>query len=96
LQQFKLKIANTVVSKENQSFSSMGSEQLLDLFNYSGDTAKGKGPTQASGSNGEPADGAAGAGSTGLKAALASLDEMWDSTQYAEEFNLDSFVDKLR
>jgi TATA-binding protein-associated factor len=91
LQQFKLKIANTVVSKDNQSFSSMGTAQLLDLFNYSGDPTKGfqKGSNDAK-------EGDATESKPGLKAVLSSLEEMWDSAQYAEEFNLDSFVDKLR
>lgn len=32
LQQFKLNIANTVVSTENSSLHSMGTNQLLELF----------------------------------------------------------------
>lgn len=32
LQRFKLNIANSVVSQDNASLSSMGTEQLLDLF----------------------------------------------------------------
>lgn len=35
LQQFKTKIANTVVSKENSSFASMDTKDLLDLFTVS-------------------------------------------------------------
>ena len=31
----------------------------------------------------------------GLKAALEGLDELWDESQYAEEFGLDAFVGKL-
>lgn len=32
LQKFKMNIANTVISQENTSLQSMGTEQLLDLF----------------------------------------------------------------
>lgn len=32
LQKFKMNIANTVISQENASLQSMGTEQLLDLF----------------------------------------------------------------
>lgn len=31
----------------------------------------------------------------GLKAVLEGLEELWDENQYAEEFSLDSFVEKL-
>lgn len=34
LQKFKLLTANTIVGSENSSMETMGSEQLLDLFNY--------------------------------------------------------------
>lgn len=32
LQKFKMNIANTVISQENSSLQSMGTDQLLDLF----------------------------------------------------------------
>lgn len=32
LQKFKMNIANTVISQENTSLQSMGTDQLLDLF----------------------------------------------------------------
>lgn len=32
LQKFKMSIANTVISQDNASMQSMGTEQLLDLF----------------------------------------------------------------
>lgn len=32
LQKFKMSIANTVISQENASLQSMGTDQLLDLF----------------------------------------------------------------
>lgn len=32
LQKFKMNVANTVISQENTSLQSMGTEQLLDLF----------------------------------------------------------------
>lgn len=32
LQKFKMNIANTVISQENASLQSMGTDQLLDLF----------------------------------------------------------------
>lgn len=32
LQKFKMNIANTVISQENSSLQTMGTDQLLDLF----------------------------------------------------------------
>ena len=33
LQRFKLNLANTIVSQDNRALSSMGTYQVLDLFN---------------------------------------------------------------
>jgi len=100
LQKFKLKIANTVVSKENQSFASMNTSQLLDLFNYTGANSSKKRATAATSSTQEGVDALgqvkteSGSGG-GLKAMLASLDELWEESAYAEEYNLDSFLKSL-
>uniref|UniRef100_A0A8C9TWL8 B-TFIID TATA-box binding protein associated factor 1 n=1 Tax=Scleropages formosus TaxID=113540 RepID=A0A8C9TWL8_SCLFO len=45
LQKFKMSIANTVISQENASLQSMGTEQLLNLFTLD----KGESPATASG-----------------------------------------------
>ena len=34
LQQFKLKISNSIVNRENNSFKTMDTEQLVDLFQF--------------------------------------------------------------
>jgi TATA-binding protein-associated factor len=97
LQQFKLRIANAVVNKDNQSFANMDTSQLLDLFNYSGDaSAKGtakKGEKKASSAE-DKVDAAMGAGIP--KSLLTNLDELWDESQYAEEYNIDSFLSTLK
>lgn len=31
----------------------------------------------------------------GLKAILSELGELWDQSQYADEYNIDNFLDKL-
>ncbi|PIK34957.1 hypothetical protein BSL78_28217 [Apostichopus japonicus] len=41
LQKFKLNIANTVISQENSSLQSMGTDQLLDLFQINKDNDGG-------------------------------------------------------
>eukprot|EP01122_Echinamoeba_exundans_P015071 TRINITY_DN7005_c0_g1_i1.p1 TRINITY_DN7005_c0_g1~~TRINITY_DN7005_c0_g1_i1.p1 ORF type:complete len:1810 (-),score=400.65 TRINITY_DN7005_c0_g1_i1:40-5469(-) len=97
LQQFKLRIANAVVNKDNQSFANMDTSQLLDLFNYSGD-ASAKGATKKtekkSSSVEDKMDAAMGAGIP--KSLLTNLDELWDESQYAEEYNIDSFLSTLK
>lgn len=86
LQKFKMNIANTVISQENASLASMGTDQLLDLFELGSD-GKGKG---ASGSQSETTQ------KPGMKAMLESIGELWDEGQYDSEYNLDNFMQSLR
>lgn len=93
LQRFKLDLANAVVNVDNASLSSMDTGQLLELF-----TAEKGAKVAAAGADGAAAAGAGGAAAApaaGMKALLAGLEELWDDSQYAEEFALDSFVSKL-
>ncbi|GAQ92366.1 hypothetical protein KFL_009950010, partial [Klebsormidium nitens] len=98
LQRFKLSIANTVVSAENASLDTMNTGQLLDLFSVS------KGAQQPSA--GPLSDDAAAAAAVegggvpakgkGLKAMLGTLEELWDESQYSEEYDLSNFLTKLK
>lgn len=95
LQRFKLQIANTVVNKDNQSFQSMDTSQLLDLFA----TEDGDGKKKA-GANGEGAVDQFGnvvtaKSSKGIQGLLESLEELGDESRYAEEYDLGSFMSKL-
>lgn len=83
LQKFKLNIANSVISQENSSLASMGTEQLLDLFSLE---AKSDSSRQ---SNQEGAKGA------GLKGVLEGVQELWDEKQYEDEYDLSKFVQSL-
>lgn len=97
LQQFKLRIANAVVNKDNQSFANMDTSQLLDLFNYSGESSAtgNKNSRKVKQAKSEDAmDVAVGGGVP--KSVLANLDELWDESQYAEEYNIDSFLSTLK
>ncbi|KAF5829236.1 P-loop containing nucleoside triphosphate hydrolase protein [Dunaliella salina] len=90
LQQFKMDMANTVVNQDNISLSTMDTGQLLDLF--------GK---QAPPSAGEAGAGAAGAPpskpakATGLEAMLAGMGELWDEKEYEQQFDMQSFMEKV-
>lgn len=87
LQKFKLMTANTVVSDENASMETMGTDQLLDLFDLSDQRA-----------NKLPMDG----GTTSadekqsMNSILKTLPELWEDRQYEEEYDLSQFMDGLR
>ncbi|XP_015202494.1 TATA-binding protein-associated factor 172 isoform X1 [Lepisosteus oculatus] len=83
LQKFKMSIANTVISQENASLQSMGTDQLLNLFTLDKDkTEKG----ESSGSSGKAS----------MKSVLDSLGELWDQQQYDAEYDLESFMHSLK
>lgn len=82
LQKFKLLTANTVVSVNNQSMETMGTDQLLDLFNLSENEKDNKKSQSKS------------AGS--MKSMLENLPELWDDNQYAEEFDMTQFIEGLK
>lgn len=92
LQKFKMNIASTVVNQQNAGLSSMNTNQLLDLF----DTENM--PSQDSAQESKQPDEIA--NETGLtgkaKQAVGELKELWDSSQYEEEYNLDTFIKTLR
>ncbi|XP_049851549.1 TATA-binding protein-associated factor 172-like [Schistocerca gregaria] len=91
LQKFKLKIADTVVNKENQSFQSMSTHQLLDLFEYSENEKKSK-VKQEQGIEDSIKDIPGKTKMSGLKAILASLEEYDEQSKLAEEYDLNNFL----
>ncbi|XP_034407623.1 TATA-binding protein-associated factor 172 [Cyclopterus lumpus] len=82
LQKFKISIANTVISQDNASLQSMGTDQLLNLFSLD----KGEKGEQSSATSGK----------TSMKSVLDGLGELWDQQQYDTEYNLDSFMHSLQ
>lgn len=81
LQKFKILTANTVVSNENSSMETMGTDQLLDLFSLS-DDQKHKATKSAS--------------NDGIKNVLENLPDLWDNRQYEEEYDMTSFIQSLK
>ena len=94
LQRFKLDVANAVVNSDNMSLAAMDTGQMLELFTAEKGAAGGP-----SGERNAPAGGAGAAAADavagGLKQALTGLDELWDESQYKEEFALDGFINSL-
>ncbi|KAI5617401.1 TATA-binding protein-associated factor 172, partial [Silurus asotus] len=85
LQKFKMSIANTVISQENASLQSMGTDQLLNLFTL--DKAEKLEKYEGASSS---------SGKTNMKSVLDGLGELWDQQQYEAEYNLDHFMLSLR
>ncbi|XP_071604735.1 TATA-binding protein-associated factor 172 isoform X2 [Heliangelus exortis] len=84
LQKFKMNIANTVISQENTSLQSMGTEQLLDLFTLDKDGKTEKADTSTS------------SGKASMKSVLENLGELWDQEQYDTEYSLENFMHSLK
>merc|ERR1711862_859723 len=82
LQKFKLKTANSVITKDNSSLSSMATDQVFDLFSLE--------EVKDIDTNGGD-DGANDHKSKGMKALLENLPELWDDSQYASEYNMDTY-----
>ncbi|EAA01172.6 TATA-binding protein-associated factor 172 [Anopheles arabiensis] len=114
LQKFKLLTANTVVSDENASMDTMGTDQLLDLFTLADDSGKqqraggGGATTAVSDRRGSLRSAAAASnaaaqleangsnGGAAIKTVLENLPELWDDSQYHEEYDLSQFLEGLK
>jgi len=76
LQKFKIDTAQTVITTENSSLQSMGTDQVLDLFSL--DQTK----------NGKSEE-------AGVKNVLDNLPELWDDSQYTEEYDMSNYISTL-
>ncbi|KAJ1672040.1 TATA-binding protein-associated factor mot1 [Coemansia sp. RSA 25] len=94
LQAFKLHMANTIVNQQNSSLASMNTDQLLDLFNVSPPSSSSASAAAAKAA--ADAATAAGGPSKSVSKALEGLEDLWDTSQYEDEFNLDSFITSLQ
>lgn len=83
LQKFKLLTANTVISSENAAMETMGTDQLLDLFNVSSGSGSGQ-SHQPSGSQSAP-----------QRHSLLELPDLWDDKQYEDEYDMTNFIKGL-
>ncbi|KAK7868472.1 hypothetical protein R5R35_011216 [Gryllus longicercus] len=87
LQKFKLLTANTVISSENASMETMGTDQLLDLFAL--DNRKKENVNSGSSHLSHT-------GGMSIKTVLDTLPDLWEDKQYEEEYDLTSFVQRLQ
>jgi SWI/SNF-related matrix-associated actin-dependent regulator of chromatin subfamily A member 5 len=86
LQKFKLGIANSVVNIENSNLSSMGTEQLMNMFNRDAPSTSEQNKPKESSAMGAP---------SGYARLLENITEVWDEAQYENEYNLDNFIKSL-
>ncbi|ODV79811.1 transcriptional accessory protein [Suhomyces tanzawaensis NRRL Y-17324] len=95
LQKFKMNIASTIVNQQNAGLNSMDTNQLLDLFDVDESATKLSEAPEAERENNMPDDVAGGL--TGKAAgAVGELADLWDESQYEEEYNLDNFIKTLK
>ncbi|MQL74197.1 hypothetical protein Taro_006572 [Colocasia esculenta] len=91
LQNFKVSVANAVINAENASLKTMNTDQLLDLFTPAQTIRKDAASSKDSAGSVDESM----SGRKGLKAMLSGLEELWDQSQYEEEYNLNQFLAKL-
>ena len=90
LQRFKLGIANSVVNIENSSLSSMGTEQLITMFNKE-DNQKQQNINKTSADKvNHPAV------TNSFQRILENISEIWDENQYETEFNISNFINSIK
>ncbi|CCE64687.1 hypothetical protein TPHA_0I01830 [Tetrapisispora phaffii CBS 4417] len=96
LQKFKMNIASTIVNQQNNGLASMDTHQLLDLFDTENVPSQ-ESEVDTSKSNKALDDVANETGLTGkAKEAVGVLSELWDKSQYEDEYNLDNFIKTLK
>lgn len=83
MQQFKLNVANTVISEDNSSLQTMGTSNLLDLFSL--DEAKDR-------ESASKRDVTAGRECNAVKNIIDNLPDLWEESQYEEEYDLSHFM----
>ncbi|KAI5804374.1 hypothetical protein EDC01DRAFT_627231 [Geopyxis carbonaria] len=94
LQRFKLDVASTVVNQQNAGLATMETDQILDLFNV-GDA--GAADIAKPGNEEEMVDVTTGeVKQKGTKGVLDDIGELWDESQYTDEYDLNNFIANLR
>ena len=77
-----------MISQENSSLASMGTDQLLDLFSLDS-SSKGVG-LSSRGSQSEDASHL-----RSMAGILENMGELWDTKQYEDEYDLGNFMQSL-
>lgn len=86
LQKFKTMVSNTVINSDNAGLGTMNVDQLLNLFEDTGTSAKDCKQNSDTG----------GGGTAKSSSFMELLPELWDQQQYETEYDLSSFVSSLK
>lgn len=95
LQKFKMNIASTIVNQQNAGLSSMGTNQLLDLFDVEeGAASVENAPGAEEKAKSDKIEELTG----GLvpQEAVDELNNVWEDNRYEDEYNLDNFIKTLK
>ncbi len=82
-----MNLANTVITQDNSSLQSMGTDQLLDLFSLDIQVEQSKKDSERVPTRTEQ--------KTSVQNILDNMEELWDEKQYETEYNLDTFMESL-
>lgn len=92
LQRFKLNVASSVINQQNFGLSTVDTSQILDLFTSNSEEqctdVYNTNKTNILDSEGNLLQ-------KNHKNILEDLDDLWDSTQYEESYDLDEFISSL-
>ncbi|KAG5519323.1 hypothetical protein PMAC_001948 [Pneumocystis sp. 'macacae'] len=92
IMRFKLNIASSIINQQNFGLSTMDTNQILDLFTTSQEEQFSD--TQNSNKI-DILDSEGNLLQKNHKNVLENLDNLWDSTQYEESYDLDEFISSL-
>lgn len=84
-------MASTVVNQQNAGLATMETDQLLDLFNI-GDV----GVMEKEAAEEDMVDVNGQVIKKGTKGVLDDLGELWDDSQYTDEYDLNNFIATLQ
>lgn len=91
LQKFKILTANTVISSENASMETMGTDQLLDLFSLQNGNKAVNGTSGSSVNSGTQSS-----AQVSFHNILSTLPDLWEDKQYEEEYDMKIFMKSLK
>lgn len=92
LQKFKMNIASTIVNQQNAGLASMDTNQLLDLFDVDENATKIEAVDEAKDRQIQEEM----TGGLVPTDAVGELGQLWDESQYEDEYNLDNFIKTLK
>ena len=79
-----------MISSDNASTQSMATDQVLNLFSLSDEEETPKASSSSSASSAENHDSGV---PKSMRQAMSELDELWDDSQYKDEYDVQKFIE---